>query len=147
MKKLLILGIAVLGVAAMGCRQQHPPKDPAQKAAWLDEKLAEHLHLDADQKARALPILRSLVDERESWRGEGKGLLEDVRIQVAAESFDQDALNMALGQREKHLSQSRQKLVAKLAELQAILKPEQRKKAAEALGKLEDHMQKWGSRT
>ena len=147
MQKLLFVGAIGLAFLAVGCRHHRAPQDAAQRAVWLQEKLAKRLDLDAEQKAKALPILQAMVSEREGWRGEGARLLDDLKVQVAAESFDQGALNKALAEREAHLAKSRQALVGDLGALHALLKPEQRKKAAEALGKLEDRVQKWGSRS
>lgn len=143
MKKLMMVALLGVAVAMVGCKHR-PPQDAAGRAAWMQAKLAKHLELDAAQKEKLLPVLLALSAEREGWRGEGQALVGELKAQVASETFDAATLNKSLAQREAHLTRSRSVLVTELAKFHALLKPEQRKKAAEALGKLEDRMQKWG---
>jgi Spy/CpxP family protein refolding chaperone len=141
----LLLSLAAL---AVGCgprgfhgRGAWRHADPARRAEAMTEHLAKTLDLTADQQAKTLPLLRALADERQAWRGEAPALLGELKAQFASGAFDAKALDAALKQREAKLARSRALLVQKLAEFHAILNPEQRAKAAEALGRLQARLE------
>lgn len=135
---LLIGGIAFLATA---CGRHHMgfacDRDPAKRAQACTEHLSKKLDLSKEQQAQALPLVQALVDERESWRGEGVKVLAGLKAQFAAASFDAKALEKDALAREAKLAQSRKLVLEKIAAFHAILTPEQRSKAAELLGKLE----------
>lgn len=141
MKK-LFLGAAIVGGLALligGCgRHPHHRKPNAER---ITQGLTKKLGLSAEQAAKTQALVQQLIDERQRWRGEGPSLLGELQQQFAASSFDAKALDKSLAGREKKLAQARALLVQKLAEFHAILTPEQRSKAAEALGKLQARWQ------
>jgi Spy/CpxP family protein refolding chaperone len=143
MRSFAIILLAALALACGACHRHGgwASKDPVERANWALKKLAKKLDLDAEQKAKALPILVAMATQREEWRGEGAKAVEELRTQAEAESFDKAALNKAYGIREAKWAQSRLLFVEHLAELHALLKPAQRQKAAEILAKLEKHLQ------
>jgi Spy/CpxP family protein refolding chaperone len=144
MKKLAILFLAGLALLSSACHRHRgwTSADPAERAQAVLKHLSKKLDLDADQKTKALPILLAMATEREEWRGEGADLVKELRLQAGADKFDKAALNKALLAKEAKWAQSRQETVERLAELHALLKPEQRKKAAEMLEHLEKRLKR-----
>lgn len=140
MKTLLSL-LAGLALMASGCYGRYA-HDPAKAAEAITQRLAKALDLSEAQKAQALPLVRVLVDERAAWRGEGAKAVAELKAQVSSGRFDAAALNAQSEVREKRLAASRAKAVQTLAELHAILTPEQRSKAADLLERLERRWQR-----
>jgi Spy/CpxP family protein refolding chaperone len=145
MKKtfIAIMAVTALALFASGCRHS---KDPAARAEAITSHLAKKLDLSEAQKAKTLPLVQAVLDERQSWRGQMPQALGELKGAFGAESFDAKALNSAMAQRETKLAQSRALLVQKLGEFHAILTPEQRAKVDALLQKFEGRMNKYHGR-
>jgi Spy/CpxP family protein refolding chaperone len=138
----LILLSAVAFLATACCPHRHAwgSKDPSARAEMITKHLTKKLDLSADQQAKVQPLIQALIQERETWRGEGPKAIEQLKAQFQSDHFDSKAMLENSDARLAKLQKSRDLVLEKLAEFHAILTPAQRAKAAEALGRLEEHL-------
>ncbi|MCI1280551.1 MAG: Spy/CpxP family protein refolding chaperone [Nitrospira sp.] len=129
----LVLAGALVGA---GCHRHHTP---AERADWVTNKIAKHLDLDDQQKAKLMVVRDEMVAARAESQQEHKVIMEEVITQVQSDRLDQAKLAQLM---ERHQAEQRrlmQRVLPKVADWHATLRPEQKAEAVE-------HLRKWMDR-
>ena len=82
----LVLAGALVGA---GCHRHHTP---TERADWMTSKIAKHLDLDDQQKAKLMAVRDEMVAARAESQSEHKAMMEEVIAQVQSDRLDQAKL-------------------------------------------------------
>jgi len=129
----LVLAGALVGA---GCHRHHTP---AERADWMTSKIAKHLDLDDQQKAKLMAVRDEMVAARAESQQEHKGIMEDVIAQVKGDRLDQAKLAQLMDRYQAEQKRVMQRVLPKMTEWHATLRPEQKAEAVE-------HIRKWMDR-
>ena len=129
----LVLAGALVGA---GCHRHHTP---AERADWMTSKIAKHLDLDDQQKAKLMAVRDEMVAARAESQPERKAIMEELIAQVQSDRLDQAKLARLFEQHQAGQTRLMQRVLPKLAEWHATLRPEQKAEAVE-------HLRKWMDR-
>lgn len=132
------IGVLVIAGALVGagCHRHHTP---TERADWMTEKIAKHLDLDEQQKAKLVAVKNEAMAIRAESEKERKATMEEVITQVQSDRLDQAKLAHLFEQHQAGQTRLMQHLLPKLAEWHATLRPEQKAEAVE-------HLRKWMER-
>jgi len=119
-----------------GCHRQHTP---SERADWMTGKIAKHLDLDEQQKAKLAAVKDEMMAARAESQKERKATMEEVIAQVQSDRLDQAKLTRLFEQHQAGQTRLMQRVLPKVAEWHATLRPEQRAEAVE-------HLRKWMER-
>ncbi len=129
----LVLAGALVGA---GCHRHYTP---AERADWMTSKIAKHLDLDDQQKAKLMAVRDEMVAARAESQQEHKAIMEDVIAQVKSDRLDQAKLTQLMERHQAEQKRVMQRLLPKAADWHATLRPEQKAEAVE-------HIRKWMDR-
>ena len=134
----VVVGTLVLAGALVGagCHRHHTP---AERADWMTSKIAKHLDLDDQQKAKLMAVRDEMVAARAESQQEHKAIMEDVIAQVKSDRLDQAKLTQLMERHQAEQKRVMQRLLPKAADWHATLRPEQKAEAVE-------HIRKWMDR-
>lgn len=132
--KLVVVAVALVGVIGVSaCHRHHTP---AERAEWMTGKIAKHLNLDDQQKVKLEAVKDEVLAARAESQKEHRGIMEEVIAQVQSEWLDQAKLAQLIEQHPAGQTRMMQRVLPKVAEWYASLRPEQK---AEAVG----HIRRW----
>jgi protein CpxP len=126
----LVLAGALVGA---GCHRHHTP---AERADWMTNKIAKHLDLDDQQKAKLMVVRDEMVAARAESQQEHKVIMEEVIAQVQSDRLDQAKLAQLMERHQAEQKRLMQRVLPKVADWHATLRPEQKAEAVE-------HLRKW----
>ncbi len=129
----LVLAGALVGA---GCHRHHTP---AERADWMTSKIAKHLDLDDQQKAKLMAVRDEMVAARAESQPERKAIMEELIAQVQSDRLDQAKLTQLMDRHQAEQKRVMQKVLPKVTEWHATLRPEQKAEAVE-------HIRKWMDR-
>ena len=129
----LVLAGALVGA---GCHR-HPT--PAERADRMTSKIAKHLDLDDQQKAKLMAVRDEMLAARAESQQEHKAIMEEVVAQVQGDRLDQAKLAQLMDRHQAEQKRVMQRVLPKVAEWHATLRPEQKTEAVE-------HIRKWMDR-
>lgn len=129
----LVIAGALVGA---GCHRHHTP---TERADWMTGKIAKHLDLDEQQKAKLAAVKDEAMAVRAESEKERKATMEEVIAQVQSDRLDQAKLARLFDQHQAGQTRLMQRVLPKLAEWHATLRPEQKAEAVE-------HLRKWMDR-
>jgi len=134
----VVVGTLVLAGALVGagCHRHHTP---AERADWMTSKIAKHLDLDDQQTAKLMAVRDEMVAARAESQQERNAIMEETIAQVQGDRLDQAKLEQLM---ERHQAEQRrlmQRVLPKVADWHATLRPEQKAEAVE-------HLRKWMDR-
>lgn len=129
----LVLAAALVGT---GCHRHHTP---AERADWMTSKIAKHLDLDDQQKAKLMVVRDEMAAARAESQQEHKAIMEEVIAQVQSDRLDQSKLTQLMERHQAEQKHVMQRVLPKVAEWHATLRPEQKTEAVE-------HLRKWMDR-
>lgn len=129
----LVLAGALVGA---GCHRHHTPEE---RADWMTSKIAKHLDLDDQQKAKLGAVRDEMVAARAESQQEHKAIVEGVIAQVQSDRLDQSKLTQLMERHQAEQKRVMQRLLPKVADWHATLRPEQKTEAVE-------HIRKWMDR-
>ncbi len=129
----LILAGALVGA---GCHRHYTP---AERADSMTGKIAKHLDLDEQQKVKLVVVKNEVLVVRVESEQERKATMEEVIAQVQSERLDQAKLTRLFEQHQAGQTRLMQRVLPKLADWHATLRPEQKAEAVE-------HLRKWMDR-
>ena len=131
----VVVGTLVLAGALVGagCHRHHTP---SERADWMTGKIAKHLDLDDQQKAKLIAARDEMVAARAESRQEHKAIMEDIIAQVKSDRLDQAKLTELMDRHQAEQKRVMQRLLPKVTEWHATLRPEQKAEAVE-------HLRKW----
>ena len=134
----VVVGTLVLAGALVGagCHRHHTP---SERADWMTGKIAKHLDLDDQQKAKLIAARDEMVAARAESRQEHKAIMEDIIAQVKSDRLDQAKLTELMDRHQAEQKRLVQRVLPKVAEWHATLRPEQQAEAVE-------HLRKWMER-
>ena len=134
----VVVGTPVLAGALVGagCHRHHTP---SERADWMTSKIAKHLDLDDQQKAKLMAVRDEMVAARAESQQEHKAIMEDVIAQVKSDRLDQAKLTHLMERHQAEQKRVMQRLLPKAADWHATLRPEQKAEAVE-------HIRKWMDR-
>jgi protein CpxP len=134
----VVVGTLVLAGALVGagCHRHHTP---SERADWMTSKIAKHLDLDDQQKAKLMAVRDEMVAARAESQQEHKAIMEDVIAQVKSDRLDQAKLTQLMERHQAEQKRVMQRLLPKAADWHATLRPEQKAEAVE-------HISKWMDR-
>lgn len=134
----VVVGTLVLAGALVGagCHRHHTP---AERADWMTNKIAKHLDLDDQQKAKLIAVRDEMVAARAESKQEHKAIMEDVITQVQGDRLDQAKLIQLMDRHQVDQKRVMQRVLPKVAEWHATLRPEQKAEAVE-------HLRRWMER-
>ena len=134
----VVVGTLVLAGALVGagCHRHHTP---SERADWMTSKIAKHLDLDDQQKAKLTAVRDEMVAARAESQQEHKAIMEDVIAQVKSDRLDQAKLTHLMERHKAEQKRVMQRLLPKAADWHATLRPEQKAEAVE-------HIRKWMDR-
>ncbi len=129
---LLIAG----ALAASAC---HRPHSLADRAEWMTGKIAKHLELDDRQTAALHSVKAVALAARAEAREEHRALLEEVIAQVRSDRLDQEKLAQLLERHHALQGRLAARVLPKVAEWHAGLRPEQKAEAVEQIRRWMTH--------
>ena len=134
----VVVGTLVLAGALVGagCHRHHTP---SERADWMTSKIAKHLDLDDQQKAKLMAVRDEMVAARAESQQEHKAIMDDVIAQVKSDRLDQAKLTQLMERHQAEQKRVMQRLLPKAADWHATLRPEQKAEAVE-------HIRKWMDR-
>ena len=134
----VVVGTLVLAGALVGagCHRHHTP---SERADWMTSKIAKHLDLDDQQKAKLTAVRDEMVAARAESQQEHKAIMEDVIAQVKSDRLDQAKLTQLMERHQAEQKRVMQRLLPKAADWHATLRPDQKAEAVE-------HIRKWMDR-
>ena len=128
----LVLAGALVGA---GCHRHHTP---TERADWMTSKIAKHLDLDDQQKAKLMAVRDEMVAARAESQSEHKAMMEEAIAQVQSTRLDQAKLTQLMDRHQAEQKRVMQRVLPKIADWHATLRPEQKAEAVEHLRKLMD---------
>lgn len=129
----LVLAGALVGA---GCHRHHTP---SERADWMTGKIAKHLDLDEQQKAKLAVAKDEVMAARVESQKEHRTIMEGVIAQVQSDRLDQSKVTQLFEQHQAGQTRLVQRVLPKVAEWHATLRPEQKAEAVE-------HIRKWMER-
>ena len=129
----LILAGALVGA---GCHRHHTPEE---RADWMTNKIAKHLDLDDQQKAKLMAVRDEIVAARAEFQPEHKAIMDEVMAQVQSDRLDQAKLTQLMDRHQAEQRRVMQRVLPKVTDWHATLRPEQKAEAVE-------HIRKWMDR-
>jgi len=134
----VVVGTLVLAGALVGagCHRHHTP---SERADWMTGKIAKHLDLDDQQKAKLIAARDEMVAARAESRQEHKAIMEDIIAQVKSDRLDQAKLTELMDRHQAEQKRLMQRVLPKVTEWHATLRPDQKAEAVE-------HLRKWMER-
>jgi len=134
----VVVGTLVMAGALVGagCHRHHTP---SERADWMTSKIAKHLDLDDQQKAKLMVVRDEMVAARAESQQEHKAIMEEVIAQVQRDRLDQAKLTQLMERHQAEQKHVMQRVLPKVAEWHATLRPEQKAEAME-------HLRKWMDR-
>lgn len=129
------VGIAIIA-GALGAAACHRHLTPAERADWMTGKIAKHLSLDDQQKAKLAAVKDEVLAARAESQKEHQTIMEAVIAQVQGERLDQAKVTQLIEQRQAGQTRMMTRVLPKVAEWHASLRPEQKAEAVE-------HMRHW----
>ena len=134
----VVVGTLVLAGALVGagCHRHHTP---AERADWMTSKIAKHLDLDDQQKAKLMAVRDEMVAARAESQQEHNAIMEEVIAQLQSNRLDQAKLSQLMDRHQAEQKRVMQRVLPKVAEWHATLRPEQKTEAVE-------HIRKWMDR-
>ena len=128
------IGVLVLAGALVGagCHRHHTP---AERADWMTNKIAKRLDLDDQQKAKLMAVRDEMVAARAESQAEHKAIMEAAIAQVQSDRLDQAQLIQLMDRHQAEQKRVMQRVLPKLTEWHATLRPEQKAEAVEHIGK------------
>ena len=87
----VVVGTLVLAGALVGagCHRHHTP---SERADWMTGKIAKHLDLDDQQKAKLAVVKDEVIAARAESQQEHRVIMEDVIAQVQSDRLDQSKI-------------------------------------------------------
>ena len=134
----VVVGTLVLAGALVGagCHRHHTP---SERADWMTGKIAKHLDLDDQQKAKLAVVKDEVIAARAESQQEHRVIMEDVIAQVQSDRLDQSKVAQLFERHQAGQTRLMQRVVPKVAEWHATLRPDQKAEAVE-------HLRKWMER-
>jgi Spy/CpxP family protein refolding chaperone len=129
----LVVAGALMGA---GCHRHHTPTERADR---MTSKIAKHLDLDDQQKAKLMAVRDEMVAARAESQQEHKAIMEDVIAQVKSDRLDQAKLTQLMDRHQAEQKRVMQRVLPKVTDWHATLRPEQKAEAVE-------HIRKWMDR-
>ncbi len=132
------LTIVVLAgaLSASACHRHHTP---TERAEWMTNKVAKHLNLDDQQRAKLAAVKEEALSARAAAQTEHRALLEALIAQVQSERLDQAKVAQLIEQHQAGQTRVMQRILPKVAEWHAGLRPEQKAEAAEHIRTWMEH--------
>ena len=131
-------GLAILA-AVLGASACHRHHTPAERAEWMTGKVAKHLNLDDQQKAKLAAVKDEVLAARAESQKEHRAIMEAVIAQVQSDRLDQAKVAQLIEQHQAEQTRMMQRALPKVAEWHASLRPEQKAEAVE-------HIRRWMER-
>ena len=134
----VVVGTLVLAGALVGagCHRHHTP---SERADWMTGKIAKHLDLDDQQKAKLAVVKDEAIAARAESQQEHRAIMEDVIVQVQSDRLDQSKIARLFERHQAGQTRLMQRVLPKVAEWHATLRPDQKAEAVE-------HLRKWMER-
>ena len=134
----VVVGTLVLAGALVGagCHRHHTP---SERADWMTGKIAKHLNLDDQQKAKLAVVKDEVIAARAESQQEHRVIMEDVIAQVQSDRLDQSKVAQLFERHQAGQTRLMQRVLPKVAEWHATLRPDQKAEAVE-------HLRKWMER-
>ena len=134
----VVVGTLVLAGALVGagCHRHHTP---SERADWMTGKIAKHLDLDDQQKAMLAVVKDEVIAARAESQQEHRVIMEDVIAQVQSDRLDQSKIARLFERHQAGQTRLMQRVLPKVAEWHATLRPDQKAEAVE-------HLRKWMER-
>ena len=135
---LIGIGLAVF----FGGRAYFLSLSPEEKAEKFANRVAWSLSMTDDQKGKFKGIVASVVEKTKPYRKEHLDMKNDIVSIIRSESFDKKKVETLTDKRIKDMQELRPFMIDKVAEVHAILTPEQREKVAKFIEKHHRHFAK-----
>ena len=134
----VVVGTLVMAGALVGagCHRHHTP---SERVDWMTSKIAKHLDLDDQQKAKLAVVKDEVMAARAESQQEHRAIMEEVLAQVQSDRLDQAKLTQLMDRHQAEQKRLVQRVLPKVAEWHATLRPEQKAEAVE-------HLRKWMER-
>jgi Spy/CpxP family protein refolding chaperone len=132
------VGLAILA-AVLGASACHRHHTPAERAEWMTGKVAKRLNLDDEQKTKLAAVKDEVLAARAESQKEHRAIMEEVIAQVQSDRLDQAKLAQLIEQHQAGRTRMMQRVLPKVAEWHATLRPEQKAEAVE-------HIRRWMER-
>jgi Spy/CpxP family protein refolding chaperone len=132
------VGLAILA-AVLGASACHRHHTPAERAEWMTGKVAKRLNLDDQQKTKLAAVKDEVLAARAESQKEHRAIMEEVIAQVQSDRLDQAKLAQLIEQYQAGRTRMMQRVLPKVAEWHATLRPEQKAEAVE-------HIRRWMER-
>ena len=130
----LAIFVGLLGTSA--CFRHHTP---AERADWVTGKIAKQLDLDDQQKAKLAAVKDEMLAARAESQKERRATIEEVIAQVKSDRLDEAKLAQLIEQHQAERTRMMQRVLPKVSEWHAGLRPDQKAEAAKLIQRWTDH--------
>lgn len=133
-----VVGILVVATAltASACHRHHTP---SERADWMTGKVAKHLDLDDQQKAKLAAVKDKILAARADSQNEHRVLMDELLAQIQSERLDQAKAAQLIEQHHQLASRTMIRALPEVAEWHASLRSDQKAKAVE-------YIRRWAER-
>jgi Spy/CpxP family protein refolding chaperone len=126
--------VGLLGTSA--CFRHHTP---AERADWVTGRIAKRLDLDDQQKAKLAAVKDELLAARAESQKERRATMDEVIAQVKSERLDEAKMAQLIERHQAGQTRMMQRVLPKVSEWHASLRPEQKAQAAKLIQRWTEH--------
>jgi periplasmic protein CpxP/Spy len=137
---LLAIGLAVF----FGGRAYFLSLSPEQKAEKIAGRIACSLNMTDDQKGKFNGIVKSVVEKMKPYHNDRANMKSEIISIIRSESFDKKRVEALTDKKMKDMQELRPFFIEKIAEVHAMLTPEQKEKLVVMLEKHHRHFGYFG---
>lgn len=113
--------------------RHYGPEAHGKRMERMVERVFDKVGASADQKARALDIVRASGAEMKKLHDNRPDDRKDMLALLSAETLDRDAIERHRAARQAHMEEASKLMTRTMTDVAEVLTPEQRKDAAKAL--------------
>lgn len=128
----LVLGILVLALGAMSCKD----KGPDAKIDWVEDKIVSKLDLNKEQEGKLHDLIIAVKDQRKAHKADSETGKAKIKELILSERLKKDELKDLFNKKQTQMTASFDAVYPKLEAFHASLNSEQKQEAVEYLDKL-----------
>lgn len=118
----------------------HHKMGPIKRSDFIMKRISKKLNLSESQKLKLIEIRNSVMSKHDSLCPEHGKMFESVLSEIEKETLDREKLNNMFQEKIEKVKQMHPVVLCELAELHAMLSPEQKRKLVELMRKHHGNM-------
>lgn len=128
----LVLGLLVLALGAMSCKD----KGPDAKIDWVEDKIVSKLDLNKEQEGKLHDLVLAVKEQRKAHKADSESCKTRVKDMILSEKLQKDELKTMFSKKQEQMNTSFDAVYPKLEAFHASLTLDQKKDAVDYLEKI-----------